>query len=270
MRHIDNDRWAGTLPLDSVGRWVFTIEALADPYRSWLADLAKRHAAGQDLTSELEEGLALIRAAAARAGGEDARLLTAAARQIERAPGPDTAVVFASEEPLVRLMERHLDHTDATWCEREFEVIADRERARFAAWYEFFPRSSGTFKDAEAQLERAAAMGFDVVYLPPIHPIGRTNRKGKNNALTAGPGDPGSPWAIGSEEGGHTAVHPELGTLDDFDRFVERARSLGLEVALDFAIQCSPDHRSEEHTSELQSLTNLVCRLLLEKKKHSM
>src|SRR2546422_1468118 len=191
MRHIDNDRWAGPLPLDSVGRWVFTIEALADPYRSWLADFAKRHAAGQDLTSELEEGLALIRAAAARAGGEDARLLTAAARQIERAPGPDTAVVFASEEPLVRLMERHLDHTDATRCEREFEVIADRERARFAAWYEFFPRSSGTFKDAEAQLERAAAMGFDVVYLPPIHPIGRTNRKGKNNALTARPGDPG-------------------------------------------------------------------------------
>src|SRR5439155_998499 len=103
-------------------------------------------------------------------------------------------------------------------------------------------RRGGTSKDAEAQLERAAAMGFDVVYLPPIHPIGRTNRKGKNNALTARPGDPGSPWAIGSAEGGHTAVHPELGTLDDFDRFVERARSLGLEVALDFAIQCSPDH----------------------------
>src|SRR5256886_4257448 len=135
-----------------------------------------------------------------------------------------------------------LDRTDATRCEQEFEVVADREHARFAAWYEFFPRSSGTFKDAEAQLERAAAMGFDVVYLPPIHPIGRTNRKGKNNALVAGPGDPGSPWAIGSEEGGHTAVHPELGTLGDFDRFVERARGLGLEVALDFAIQCSPDH----------------------------
>src|SRR2546428_413938 len=139
-------------------------------------------------------------------------------------------------------MEIHLDHTDATWGEGEFEVIADRERARFAAWYEFFPRSSGTFKDAEAQLERAAAMGFDVVYLPPIHPIGRTNRKGKDNARAARPGGPGSPWAIGGAEGGHTAVQPELGTLDDFDRFVERARSLGLEVALDFAIQCSPDH----------------------------
>jgi len=242
MRHVDNDRWAGAFRLDAVGRWSFTIEALADPYRSWLADLAKRHAARQGLASELREGLALIRAAAARAAGEDARALAKSAQRIEGTPGQDEAVALAGEEPLVRLMERHLDRTDATRCEQEFEVVADRERARFAAWYEFFPRSSGTFKDAEAQLERAAAMGFDVVYLPPIHPIGRTNRKGKNNALVAEPGDPGSPWAIGSEEGGHTAVHPELGTLGDFDRFVERARSLGLEVALDFAIQCSPDH----------------------------
>ena len=242
MRHVDNDRWAGAFRLDAVGRWVFTIEALVDPYGSWLADLAKRHAVRADLASELHEGLALIRAAAARASGEDARALTESARRIERAPGQDVAAAVAGEEPLARLMKRHLDRTDATRCEREFAVIADRERARFAAWYEFFPRSSGTLKDAEAQLERAAAMGFDVVYLPPIHPIGRTNRKGKNNAPVTQPGDPGSPWAIGSEEGGHTAVHPELGTLDDFDRFVERARSLGLEVALDFAIQCSPDH----------------------------
>jgi starch synthase (maltosyl-transferring) len=242
MRHLDNDRWAGAFQLDAVGRWAFTIEALADPYGAWLADLAKRHAARQSLTSELQEGLALIRAAAARAGDEDARALAESARRIEAAPAQDDAVALAREEPLVQLMERHLDRTDATRYEREFEVVADRARARFAAWYEFFPRSSGTLKDAEAQLERAAAMGFDVVYLPPIHPIGRTGRKGKNNALVAGPGDPGSPWAIGSEEGGHTAVHPELGTLDDFDRFVEHAQSLGLEVALDFAIQCSPDH----------------------------
>src|SRR5215470_12297038 len=145
-------------------------------------------------------------------------------------------------------MDAHLDRGTATRASREFEVVADRERARFAAWYEFFPRSSGgeerhgTFKDAEAQLDHAAAMGFDVVYLPPIHPIGRTHRKGRNNALTAEPGDPGSPWAIGGVEGGHTAVHPELGTLDDFDRFVEAAARRRLEVALDFAIQASPDH----------------------------
>ena len=155
---------------------------------------------------------------------------------------------MAAEPELAALMARHLDRSEATWAERELEVIVDPERARFAAWYEFFPRSgtapdrSATFKEAEAQLARAAAMGFDVAYLPPIHPIGRAHRKGRDNALVAAPGDPGSPWAIGSADGGYTAVHPDLGTLEDFDRFVEAARRLRLEVALDFAIQCSPDH----------------------------
>jgi starch synthase (maltosyl-transferring) len=242
MRHVDNDRWAGAFTLDANARFSFTIEALAEPFQSWLADLETRHAAGQDAASERREGLALIRAAAGRARGDDARRLRGHAARLERAAGQAVAVAAAGDPELAALMERHLDRTEATWAERAWEVVADRERARFAAWYEFFPRSSGTFKDAEVQLERAAAMGFDVVYLPPVHPIGRTHRKGRNNALTAAPGDPGSPWAIGSEEGGHTAVHPALGTLDDFDRFVERARSLGLEVALDFAIQCSPDH----------------------------
>ncbi len=242
MRHVDNDRWAGSFTLGRNARWVFTIEALAEPFRSWLADLDKRHAAGQDAAGELLEGVALIRAAATRAGGKDARRLRRGADRIAQAAGQAEAVAVAGEAELAELMLRHLDRSEATWCERQFEVIADRERARFAAWYEFFPRSSGTLKDAEKELERAAAMGFDVVYLPPVHPIGRTSRKGRNNTLVAGPGDPGSPWAIGSEEGGHTAVHPELGTLEEFDRFVERARRLGLEVALDFAIQCSPDH----------------------------
>jgi starch synthase (maltosyl-transferring) len=242
MRHVDNDRWAGSFTLDRNARWVFTIEALAEPFRSWLADLDKRHAAGQDAAGELQEGVALIRAAATRARGEAARRLRRGADRIAQAAGQAEAVAVAGEAELAELMLRHLDRSEATWCERQFEVIADRERARFAAWYEFFPRSSGTLKDAEKELGRAAAMGFDVVYLPPVHPIGRTSRKGRNNTLVAGPGDPGSPWAIGSEEGGHTAVHPELGTLEDFDRFVERARRLGLEIALDFAIQCSPDH----------------------------
>ncbi len=242
MHHVDNDRWAGSFTLDANARWHFTIEALAEPFRSWLADLEKRHAAGQDAASELREGVALIRAAAGRAGGDDARRLRRHADRIAQAAGQAEAVAMARNAELAALVLRHLDRSEATWCEREYEVIADRERTRFAAWYEFFPRSSGTLKDAEAELERAAAMGFDVVYLPPVHPIGRTHRKGRNNALVARPGDPGSPWAIGSEEGGHTALHPALGTLDDFDRFVERAQGLGLEVALDFAIQCSPDH----------------------------
>jgi len=248
MRHVDNDRWAGAFTLEVIGRYHYTIEALAEPFRSWLADLEKRHAGGQDLASALGEGLALIRAAAERAPAADRRALSAYADRIERAGTPAEAVALAGEVELGALMARHIDRSEATWAERELEVVVDRERARFAAWYEFFPRSGvavdrgATFKEAEAQLGRAAAMGFDVVYLPPIHPIGRAHRKGRNNALVAAPGDPGSPWAIGSTDGGFTAVHPDLGTLDDFDRFVEAARRLGLEVALDFAIQCSPDH----------------------------
>jgi starch synthase (maltosyl-transferring) len=246
MRFVDNDRWAGACPLEDNARYVYTIEALADPFRSWLADLDKRLAAQQDVASELREGVALVKSAAGRATGADARTLTDwAGRLADRDHA--AAAAAARDATLGALMDRHLDRAEATWAEREYEVVVDRERARFAAWYEFFPRSGvpgrhGTFRDAEAQLERAAAMGFDVVYLPPIHPVGRAYRKGRNNALTAQPGEPGSPWAIGGPEGGHDAVHPDLGTLADFDRFVARARALGLDVALDFAIQCSPDH----------------------------
>jgi starch synthase (maltosyl-transferring) len=247
MRFVDNDRWAGSFTLDAVGRWAFVLEALADPFQSWLADLAKRVAVGQDVASELLEGAALLTAAARRAQRAHAEVLAAYAARLGATADQDAAVAAANEARLAALMATYLDRRDATTSEREFPIVADRERARFAAWYEFFPRSGAagrhaTLKDAAAQLERAAAMGFDVVYLPPIHPIGRAFRKGRNNALSAGPGDPGSPWAIGGAEGGHDAVHPDLGTLADFDWFVGQARALGLEVALDFAIQASPDH----------------------------
>ncbi len=247
MRFVDNDRWAGTLTLDAVGRFTFVIEALPDPFQSWLADLIKRLDAGQEVRSELLEGAELVRAAARRAKSDDRRELTAAADRLAAVERPAEAVETARDGRVAHLMDRHLDRATTTRSALEYEVVVDVERARFAAWYEMFPRSGvpgrhGTFKDAADQLARVAAMGFDVVYLPPIHPIGRTHRKGRNNALTGEPGAPGSPWAIGGEAGGHTAVHPELGTLDDFDRFVERARGLGLDVALDFAIQCSPDH----------------------------
>ena len=248
MRHVDNDRWAGEFTLEANGRYQYTIEALPDPFRSWLEDLEKRRAADQDLTSALREGTQLVRAAAERAKGADRAALVACADRIERAATQTEAAAVAVEAELGEWMRRHLDRSEATWAARELEVVVDRERARFAAWYEFFPRSqaavdrSATFAEATAQLERAAAMGFDVVYLPPIHPIGRAHRKGRNNTLVARPGEPGSPWAIGGAEGGFTAVHPDLGTLDDFDRFVARARQLGLEVALDLTIQCSPDH----------------------------
>ena len=215
MRFVDNDRWAAAFTLTDNARWVYTIEALADPFRSWLADLAKRVEAGQDVKSELIEGAALVRAAAGRARAGDQRdALAAYARRLEQADTQSDAVEIALDARLAHFMDTHLDRSLATRAAQELEVVADRERARFAAWYEFFPRSSGgedrhgTFKDAEAQLDRAAAMGFDVVYLPPIHPIGRAHRKGRNNALTAEPGEPGSPWAIGGAEGGHTAVHP--------------------------------------------------------------
>jgi starch synthase (maltosyl-transferring) len=243
MRFVDNDRWAGEIVVDRLGRWLYTIEALADPFQSWLADLAKRVEAGQDVASELLEGAALVGTAAERASGNDARLLREHATRLTRGHAET-----ARDPALAALMARHLDRTAATRLSTEFPIQVDRERARFAAWYEFFPRSgttpgqSATFKEAEIQLERIAAMGFDVVYLPPIHPIGTSHRKGRNNSLTAQPGDPGSPWAIGGAEGGHDAVHPELGTLEDFDHFVATADGLGLDVALDFAIQCSPDH----------------------------
>ena len=249
MHFVDNDRWTGAFTLAENARWVYTIEALADPFRSWLADLATRVEAGQDVASELAEGVALIRDAARRARAGDHRdALAAYARRVEQAPSKAEAVEIVRDVRLAHFMDAHLDRGAATRAAREFEVVADRERARFAAWYEFFPRSSGaegrhgTFKDAEAQLDRAAAMGFDVVYLPPIHPVGRAHRKGRNNALAAQPGEPGSPWAIGGLEGGHTAIHPDLGTLDDFDHFAKEAERRGLEVALDFAIQASPDH----------------------------
>ncbi|HEY7521346.1 MAG TPA: alpha-1,4-glucan--maltose-1-phosphate maltosyltransferase [Methylomirabilota bacterium] len=247
MRHVDNDRWAGSFTLAQNARYAYTLEALADPFRSWLVDLGKRVDAGQDVASELLEGAELVRAAARRARGEGRAALEAYVRRLEKAAQAE-AVAIAREAAVLPLMDAALDRSAATRAAGEFEVVADRERARFAAWYEFFPRSCGaegrhgTLKDAEAQLERAAAMNFDVVYLPPIHPIGRSHRKGRNNSLTAEPGEPGSPWAIGAAEGGHDAVHPDLGTLDDFDRFVATAERLGLEVALDFAIQASPEH----------------------------
>ncbi len=196
-----------------------------------------------DVTSELKEGATLVAAAAERANGADQGRLSEHATRLTRG-NADAAL----DPDLAALMARHQDRSHATRTTIEYPLQVDRERARFAAWYEFFPRSgstperSATFKEAHAQLERAAAMGFDVVYLPPIHPIGRSHRKGKNNALTAQPGDVGSPWAIGGPEGGHDAVNPELGSLEDFDDFVAKATELGLDVALDFAIQCSPDH----------------------------
>ncbi len=246
----DSDSWSASFRVDTLGSWTYAVEAWTDVFGSWRAEIEKKSAAGADLASELLEGAALVAEAAGRARGSEERRLTAVA---ERLRDPSTSFEerarIALDPGLRSLMGGLADLSDATRSGSEYALVVDRERARFAAWYEMFPRSQaavpgrhGTFADAEHRLTALAALGFDVVYLPPIHPIGRTHRKGKNNSLECGPDDVGSPWAIGSDEGGHTAVHPDLGSLADFDHFVRAANELGLEVALDYALQCSPDH----------------------------
>lgn len=252
MAFAGNDRWVGTFYPVEIGRCRYTIEAWTDHYATWRRDLIARVDAGQVVDLELQEGATLlerhIRLVPAR-DRSPMRQAIETIREGERFGGePDPRVAAATDPALVALLSRYPDRSRSTAFKPVLELTVDRERARFGAWYEFFPRSTGTasehgtLKTAAAALGRIAEMGFDVVYLPPIHPIGRTNRKGKNNALVAAPDDVGVPWAIGSSDGGHDAVHPLLGTIEDFDVFVDEAARLGLEVALDFAIQCSPDH----------------------------
>jgi len=254
MRQGDNDRWHGTFSVDRNARYVYSIQVFTDWYGSWRADLQKRIAAAQDVTSELMEGVRLVEQAAERATNrEDKGRLRAYAqrwRGFSNTPeGMREAAELAISAELADVMDRWPDRSDVTRYRREMEVIVDRPAARFGAWYEIFPRSQGTdptrsatFKEAEARLPAIAAMGFDTLYMTPIHPIGHTKRKGPNNSLVAGPNDPGSPYATGSEAGGHDAIAPELGTLDDFLHFQKAAREHGLELAMDFAIQVSPDH----------------------------
>lgn len=244
------DRWFASFTVDKLGTWRFSVEAWPDPYRSWVSDLKKRIAAGQDITPELLEGAALVAKAAKSRSGELAQRLTQASKLLSNASsGVAARLELAYSETLLADMQGPLVPEDRVRFEHASEVLVERELARFSAWYELFPRSQakepgrhGTFADVEERFPELAALGFDVVYLPPIHPIGETHRKGRNNARTASPGDVGSPWAIGSSDGGHDAIHPELGTIQDFDQMVRTASDFGLEIALDFALQCSPDH----------------------------
>ncbi|MGH9053115.1 MAG: maltotransferase domain-containing protein, partial [Acidimicrobiia bacterium] len=248
MSPLDNDRWRGEFPVEEVGTYHYTITAWVDRFTSWREGFERKVEAGQDVSVEVLTGAELVEAAARRASRADARRLLAWAAELQDGEGPEQRTRLALDDELAELVGRYPDRSLATTYLRRLAVTVDRERARFGAWYELFPRSygpkraHGTFRDLEAQLPYVAGLGFDVLYLPPIHPIGVTNRKGANNALVAEPDDPGVPWAIGSEEGGHTAVHPQLGTLGDFRRLVELAQELGLEIALDIAFQTSPDH----------------------------
>ncbi|PWR07679.1 alpha-1,4-glucan--maltose-1-phosphate maltosyltransferase [Micromonospora acroterricola] len=250
------DRWHATIRPDAVGAWTFSVEAFQDPYLTWQNAVTKKIAAGQgaaDLANDLAEG---------------ARVLAAARELVPTADRPRVAdaltALVDTDLPLPQRVDPALALADLLWEHPVRELVTagdtyslwvDRKRALYSAWYEFFPRSegavpasaaaparSGTFATATERLPGVAAMGFDVLYLPPIHPIGRVNRKGRNNALTAGPDDVGSPWAIGAAEGGHDAIHPDLGTPADFRAFVGAAEAQGLEVAMDLALQCAPDH----------------------------
>jgi starch synthase (maltosyl-transferring) len=235
MVPFNNDRWTGTIELASNCRYRYTIEAWTDLFASWRERVVRKRQARQDVTAELAEGQHMAAVAAQQAGA---------------LPLPaDIALDHLLSDPITELMSKWGPRAEVTRLDRELEVMVDRKQASFAAWYEMFPRSQGTvpgkgatFKDCIARLDDIAAMGFDTIYLVPIHPIGEKNRKGRNNSVTAQPGEPGSPYAIGSAQGGHDAVNPELGTLDEFRAFVAACKTRDMEVALDLALQAAPDH----------------------------
>lgn len=244
-----NDYWEGRFSVDLPGAYEYTVEAWVDAFGSWRDWVERKFKAGEDVLSELPEGAKLLHHAILKASPEDAEFLRKKIELLAKSENLSSRFEAALDPELREVMSRHPDRSRSGIYEPLLRLRAERLRARFGTWYEMFPRSAGTdpsrgasFKEAERRLPDIAAMGFDVLYLAPIHPISKSFRRGKNNSPQARPGEPGSPWAIGSSEGGHTAVHPGLGTLEDFDRFLAEAARHGLEIALDIALQCSPEH----------------------------
>ena len=249
MHHVDNDRWAGSFLLSENIRYLYTVGAYIKSFETWREELTKKHGVIPDLSSELLEGQAHLKNALNRAKGPEKPLLKEWLAKWDTAESQEARIVIALDADLATLVAQHEQRAAWSTYPQELAVVVDRERARYGAWYEIFPRSEGTmegqggtFKDCEMRVPTIRDMGFDVLYLTPIHPIGETNRKGRNNSLTAQPGEPGSPWAIGSRHGGHDAVEPALGTLEDFDRLSKVVHQHGMEIALDFAINATPDH----------------------------
>jgi len=250
MEPLVNDRWCGSFVVAELGRYRYTILAWVDQFKSWQQDLANKFQAGQEISIELVIGAQLIAEASQRAPKSARQKIGEWASTLQSKQIAEQAKIqLALSEELPEFMDKYPDRRFATTYPKELVVVVDREKARFSTWYEMFPRSCapesgrhGTFKDCEARLPYIAAMGFDVLYFPPIHPIGHTHRKGRNNTPVANQGDPGTPWAIGSEEGGHKSIHPQLGTLEDFQSFVTKAREYDIEIALDISFQCNPDH----------------------------
>lgn len=249
MTYLDNDRWGGQIALAENTRYIYTIIAFPDIFQTWRDELKTKIDAGLDVTIELMEGRKMIVDAAGRAAGDDLEILRTSISAIDTSSSPKVAATHALSERLLAVIKPYRNRSGMATYHSDLVVVVDRVVARFAAWYEFFLRSAGTdprrgatLKEAESRLPAIAAMGFDVAYLLPIHPIGHTHRKGPNNSLVAGLDDPGVPYAIGNDTGGHDAIDPALGTMDDFRHFVAAAHANGLEVALDLAINCSPDH----------------------------
>ncbi|GAC1333748.1 MAG: alpha-1,4-glucan--maltose-1-phosphate maltosyltransferase [Chloroflexota bacterium] len=255
MTALVNDRWQGAFGVTELAQYQYTVLAWVDRFKTWHRDFIKRVDAGQDVAVDLLIGAEVVEEAALHVTGPDAGRLLGFVKALRGSAGSATEQALAPE--LVELMTRHVVRHFATTYHHVLAVVVERVRARFSAWYELFPRSCapergkhGTFKDVERLLPYVASMGFDVLYLPPIHPIGLAFRKGRNNTTVAATDEPGSPWAIGSAEGGHKSVHPQLGTLDDFRHLVKQAAQHGLEVAMDIAFQVSPDHPYvKEHPS---------------------
>lgn len=247
MAPLGNDRWRASFRVERLGSYLYTVQGWVDHFKTWARDLAKRVDAGQDVSVDLLIGAQMVEEAQGLASGSDAKWLETFADTLRT--GEAQAARHALSSELARLMALYAPRKFFTTYVKELAVVVDRERARFGAWYELFPRSCspvpgkhGTLKDVEARLPYVASMGFDILYLPPIHPIGESFRKGKNNSTIVAPGEPGSPWAIGSAEGGHKDIHPELGTLDDLRHLVKTASQYHIELAMDIAFQCAPDH----------------------------
>jgi starch synthase (maltosyl-transferring) len=249
MKLSRSDCWRGEFRVSSIGSYHYTIEAWIDRFQTWRGELIERVAAGQDVRVDLLIGANILADSAKLAVGRDAEALQEWAARLRESTTPESGTSVALETELLDVIQRYPDQHLISRYEKTLRVVVDRPKARFSTWYEVFPRSCspeagrhGTFQDCEAWLPYIASMGFDVLYLPPVHPIGTSFRKGKNNSVNPQPEDVGSPWAIGSAEGGHKATHPQLGTLQDFRHFVSAAAEQGLEVAIDIAFQCSPDH----------------------------
>jgi starch synthase (maltosyl-transferring) len=249
MKSLVNDRWVGFFGVEEIGQYLYTLQAWVDRFKTLSRDIEKKVAAGQEVAVDFLIVAKLIAEAGSRAAGDDAAQLQKWGELLKSGSDMKEKLRLLKNKTLRRIMTRYADRELATVYDKHLPVTVEREKARFSTWYEMFPRSCaaepnrhGTFKDCQTRLPYIAKMGFDVLYLPPIHPIGRTHRKGKNNSPQANPQDVGSPWAIGAQEGGHRAVHPQLGSLEDFRQLVSKAREYGLEIALDMAFQCTPDH----------------------------